>query len=56
MTEQHHRSTPGIGEFGEKFSLADEFMTGADDGFLVDRRGDERVQFVAEAAFGAITQ
>ena len=56
VAEQHHRGAFGAGEFGEKFSLAGEFVSGTDDGFLVDRRGDERVQFVAEAAFGAITQ
>ena len=56
MAEQHHRGALGLGEFGEKFRLAGEFVAGADDGFLVDRRGDERVQFAAEAAFGAIAQ
>src|SRR5208283_5821574 len=31
LAEQHHRGAFGLGESGEKFSLAGEFMTGADD-------------------------
>ena len=54
--QQHHRGAFGPGESGEKFGLAREFMAGANDGFLVDRRGDERVEFPAEAAFRALTQ
>ena len=54
--EQHHRGAFGAGEFGKKFRLADEFVSGADDGFLVDRRGDERVQFAAQTALRAVAQ
>ena len=54
--EQHHRGAFGAGEFGEKFRLADKFVAGADDGFLVDRRGDERVEFAAQAALAAVAQ
>jgi hypothetical protein len=54
--EQHHGGAPGAGEFGKKFRLADEFMPRANDGLLVDRRGDERVQFTAQAALAAVAQ
>ena len=54
--EQHHRGAFGSGEFGKKFRLADKFMSGADDGFLVDRRGDERIEFAAQATLRAIAQ
>ena len=56
VAEQHHGGAFGVGESGEKFSLAGEFMTGTDDGFLVDRRGDKRVEFAAQAAFRAGAQ
>jgi hypothetical protein len=52
--EQHHRGAFGVGEFGEKFRLADKFVAGADDGFLVDGRGDERLEFAAQAALAAV--
>ena len=54
--EQHHCGALGAREFGKKFRLADEFVSGADDGFLIDRRGDERVEFAAQAAFAAVAQ
>ena len=54
--EQHHRGAFRAGELGEKFRLADEFVAGADDGLLVDRRGDERVQLAAQAALAAVVQ
>ena len=54
--QQHHRGGPGAGEFGEKFRLADKLMSGADDGFLVHRRGDERGEFAAQAALTALAQ
>ena len=54
--QQHHGGAPGAGEFGKKFRLAHEFVAGAHDGFLVDGRGDERVQFAAQAALPALAQ
>ena len=56
LAEQHHRGPFGAGEFGEEFRLANEFVAGADDGFLVDGRGDQRIKFMAQAAFRAVAQ
>ena len=56
VAQQHHRITLRLGNPGKKFRLPDEFVTGADDGLLVDGRGDERGEFMAEAAFGAVAQ
>ena len=44
------------GELREKFRLADERMTRADDGFLVHRRGHHGVEFVAQAASRGFVQ
>ena len=56
LAEQHHGRAFRVGEPGEKFSLADKFVSGADDRLLVDGRGDKRIQFAPETAFRAIPQ
>jgi len=48
--EGYHRAV-GFGEFGEKFSLPDEAVTRADDGFLVHRGGDHGIEFTAQTQF-----
>jgi len=48
------RSVPA--ELGKKLSLADERLAGLDDGLFVDGRGDEGIEFMAQAALGAIKQ
>ena len=48
------RSAPG--ELGKIFRLAHECLSGVDDGFLVDRRGHQSVQFAAQATLRAVFQ
>ncbi len=46
----------GAGQLGKKLRLADEGLAGAEDGLFIERRGDERVHFLAQTAPGAIGQ
>ena len=56
LAQQHHGGALRAGELREELRLADERLAGANDGFLADRRGDERVEFLAQTAFGAFFQ
>src|SRR5581483_10569925 len=56
VAEKHHGGALAAGEFGEEFRLADKRLAGMDDGLLVDRRGDQRIEFLAETAFRAIAE
>ena len=44
LAQQHHGGPSAPASCGEKFRLADEQLAGADDGFFVDRRRDQRVE------------
>ena len=54
--EQHHRGARRVGQAGKKFCLADEFVAGADNGLLVNGRGDERIQLAAQATLATVVQ
>ena len=55
--QQHHRGAIGACQFGEQFGLADERgFAGANDGFLVHRRGDESAGFAAQAKLRAVLE
>jgi len=56
LPQQHHGGLFSAGHLGKKLGLADEGLAGAQDGFLADGRGDERVHFMAQTAVGAVAQ
>ena len=39
---------------GKEFRLSHKSVAGPEDGFLVDRRGDQRIQFAAQTAPGCL--
>ena len=52
--EQHHGGVGGAGQFGEKFGLTDERLAASHHGFLVQRRGHQRIHLVLQAALRAV--
>jgi len=56
VAQQHHRRPLGAGQLGKKLRLAHERLTETQDGFFIERRSDERIDFLAQRALGAVSK
>jgi len=56
VAQEHHCGALRAGQFGEEFGLAYEWLAAARHGLLVQRRGDEGVDFTAQAALRSAGQ